>query len=165
MRLVLSEEERKARKRERDKKYYQEHKDHYRDYKKEYNKKYYQEHNYGEYHKEYNKTQKGRARFLVRDYKRNDKNANRGECTLTSDWIIKNIFTKQCVYCGESDWHELGCDRKDNSKPHTEDNVVPCCRHCNAKKGTMNYDQYMLLLTLLKSISEERDEKLQLLMN
>ena len=77
------------------------------------------------------------------DYKREDRKHNRGESTLTPEWIIDNIFSSKCVYCGESDWHKLGCDRKDNSLPHTEDNVVPCCFECNRKKGTMSYDEYI----------------------
>lgn len=43
----------------------------------------------------------------------------------------------------ERDWHKLGCDRKDNSLPHTPDNCIPCCSTCNTKKGRMNYDEYM----------------------
>lgn len=77
--------------------------------------------------------EKHRAMYLVQDYKRNDKEHNRGECTLTAKWIIDNIFTKHCVHCGESDWRKLGCNRINNDLPHIPDNVEPCCGDCNRK--------------------------------
>lgn len=99
-------------------------------------KKYYQEHKdeHNEYNKQYRKTQKGRAISLLMGYKRLDNKYNRGECTLTVQWIVENIFTKPCAHCGETDWHKLGCNRLDNSKPHTPDNVEPCCFNCNCKQ-------------------------------
>lgn len=78
-----------------------------------------------------NNPQKSRANSLLTNYRRNDKIYNRGECTLTAGWIIENIFSKPCVHCGESDWRKIGCNRLDNTKPHTPDNVEPCCRRCN----------------------------------
>ena len=50
-------------------------------------------------------------------------------------WIVDNIYSKTCTHCGESDWHKLGCNRLDNTKPHTKDNVEPCCQHCNCVLG------------------------------
>lgn len=96
-----------------------------------------------EYNIEYNKTKKGRANKLVTAYKRSDKIYKRGECTLTGSWIVENIFTKSCHYCGDSDWHNLGCDRIDNSLPHTEDNVVPCCAKCNIKRMHKQYNDFV----------------------
>ena len=96
-----------------------------------------------EYQKQYNKTQMGRAAYLVQGYKKADKNASRGKCTLTAKWVVENIFAEKCIYCGESDWTKLGCDRIDNSKPHTEDNVVPCCKACNNKRGAKPYEQFL----------------------
>ena len=97
---------------------------------------------------EYRNTPMGRAIHLVSCYKRNDKKYNRGECTLTPKWVVDNIFNKPCHYnCGETDWTKLGCDRIDNSKPHTPDNVVPCCEECNKKRGTMNYEEFLMSLS------------------
>lgn len=93
--------------------------------------------------KTYNKTQYGRALYLLNGYKRLDKMAGRGECTLTAKWIVDNVFGSECHYCGDADWHNLGCDRVDNNKPHTEDNVVPCCYKCNCKKHLTNYEDYI----------------------
>lgn len=95
---------------------------------------------------EYCKTRKGRANYLINSYKRDDKNYNRGECTLTTQWILENIFTKPCHYCGESDWNKLGCDRIDNDLPHTPENCVPCCYACNCKKGSKKYEEYIKLI-------------------
>lgn len=29
----------------------------------------------------------------------------------------------------------MDCNRIDNSKPHTKDNVEPCCKSCNSRLG------------------------------
>lgn len=88
-----------------------------------------------EWDKEYQKTIKGVANRRIQAYKRQDEKNGFGKDAIDfdSDWIIENILSKQCVYCGESDFHKLGCNRLDNSKPHTKDNVEPCCRQCNIK--------------------------------
>ena len=88
---------------------------------------------------QYNQTKIGRGNKLVTAYKHSDKVYGRGECTITGEWIVENIFNSKCHYCGETDWHKLGCDRIDNSKPHTEDNVVPCCADCNTRKMHKDY--------------------------
>lgn len=95
-----------------------------------------------EYKGEYYASKHGRATRLANHYRREDAKHNRGESTLTAEWIKESIFTKPCHYCGETDWYKIGCDRIDNSKPHTPDNVVPCCAKCNKKRGTMEYDEF-----------------------
>ena len=92
---------------------------------------------YKKYQSEYKNTRIGKASILLGCYKRDDKKHNRGECTLTREWIVENIFSKPCVHCGETDWHKIGCNRIDNSKPHTIDNVEPCCWECNNKLGNV----------------------------
>lgn len=99
-----------------------------------------------EYGAKYYSTPFGRASNLLHGYKQSDNLYNRGECTITADWIIQNIFSQPCHYCGETDWHELGCDRIDNNLPHTPDNVVPCCCECNKKKARYSYDEFMKLI-------------------
>ena len=96
-----------------------------------------------EYQAEYYTTPKGRAGSLLRKYRSNDKKYNRGECTLTAEWIVQNIFSKPCHYCSKTDWTKMGCDRIDNSLPHRPDNVVPCCCECNKKKARYSYDEFM----------------------
>ena len=82
---------------------------------------------------EYHKTQKGRANNLVSAYRQTDKKYSYGVCDLTGEWIVENIFSKPCVHCGETDWRKLGCNRIDDTKAHTKDNVEPCCMKCNRK--------------------------------
>lgn len=120
-----TEEEKKAIKRERNKKWYQ--------VNREKIKSYYQKNKNKilEYNREYNKTPMGRAHGLIRAYAQEDKKYNRGECDLTAKWIVENIFTKPCAHCGISRWEVIGYNRIDNYKPHTKDNVEPCCGKCN----------------------------------
>ncbi len=88
---------------------------------------------HNKYQLEWRKTPIGRAYNLISNYNSADKKYNRGKGDLTAKWIVENILSKPCVHCGESDWHNIGCNRLDNSKPHTKDNVEPCCRKCNCK--------------------------------
>lgn len=170
IRKYNTEEERKAARRESQRKYYQNnkekilerHADYYQN-NKEKIAEYYQNNKekiterkieYYQNNKEkileqiaaYRLTPFGRASNLVGTYKQNDERYNRGECTLTPEWIVEHIFNEPCHYCGKPDWHELGCDRIDNSLPHTPDNVVPCCWECNIKKQKTPYDEYMRLI-------------------
>lgn len=110
-----------------------------------------------EYQKQYRQTPIGRAANMVGSYKRADKEMNRGECTLTAKWVVENIFTSKCVYCGENDWKELGCDRIDNSKPHTEDNVVCSCEACNKKEIQSH------LMSFLQSVNKRPNKYCYLL--
>lgn len=71
----------------------------------------------------------------IHSHNQSDKINKRGEGDLTVEWYIENILSKSCVHCGETDWRKLGCNRLDNSKPHTKDNVEPCCRRCNSILG------------------------------
>jgi len=88
-----------------------------------------------EKHKEWLNTPKGRASTLLNAYNAKDKKYNRGKGDLTSQWIVDNIFSKPCAHCGKTGWDIIGCNRLDNNKPHTKDNVEPCCLDCNNKLG------------------------------
>lgn len=85
----------------------------------------------------YNKTKKGRAIYIANRYSQGDK--KRGfdiSKNIDGKWIIENIFSGQkCIYCGDQDWTHLGCDRIDNSKPHTPENIVCACFVCNLTRG------------------------------
>lgn len=95
-----------------------------------------------DYYKQYRQTPIGRGNCLAADYRKSDKHYNRGECTIEGEWIVDNIFSSKCFYCGETDWTELGCDRIDNSLPHTPDNVVCCCEECNKKRGSKSFEEF-----------------------
>lgn len=131
----------KDKKLEQQKQYYHENKDEILERQKQYKQKHKEEKS--EYNKQYLQTQMGRASKLASGYRQHDKEHNRGECTLTAQWIIDNIFTKPCHWCGETDWHKLGCDRIYNDKPHTPDNVNPCCEDCNKKRGKKTYEEFL----------------------
>lgn len=118
--------------------------------RKEYNKQ------WREQNKEYDKqrrlnymhTPMGRASHLVQGYKTEDEKHNRGECTLTKEWIVENIFSKPCTHCGKSGWEIIGCNRLDNSKPHTPDNVEPCCEECNKRLNFKEMSKQVFQYTL-----------------
>lgn len=133
---------------ERRAEYYQNNKEKIAEYNAEYNqnnKEKIAKRN-SEYGGKYRLTPFGRASNLLKAYSRSDKKYNRGECTLTPDWIIEHIFSQPCHYCGRTDWLKIGCDRIDNSLPHIPDNVVPCCTECNTKRGTTPYEEYLKLV-------------------
>ena len=92
-------------------------------------RKYYENHKeyFDTHNKEYRNSVEGRARMLLHSYRQRDKRDNLGECTLTFEWLMENIFNGQkCVYCGETNPMQLGCDRIDNDKPHTADGFSSC---------------------------------------
>lgn len=122
---------------EKQKQYYQDNKDKFAEYYQR-NKE-----EIAEQRKQYLQTPICRANNLISGYKRKDKLYNRGDCTLTSDWVVNNIFNSKCIYCGETDWKLLGCDRIDNSLAHTEDNVVCCCGKCNREKHFMSVQEFL----------------------
>lgn len=150
----LTEEERKEALRECHRKYYQKNKnrilkkqnDYYQDNKDIYQKYYGKNRDkiigkQKEYNLEYDHTPMGRAQSLLQSYKRADKNANRGKGDITAKWIVENIFSKPCSHCGIEGWKIIGCNRLDNSKPHTMDNVEPCCFKCNIALLNMEIDR------------------------
>ena len=128
-RKYATPEESKAAQLEQIRKYYQTHKEEKRDIEKERSKNF----RSGVY---------GRAYLLSKNYEKMDKNANRGESTITPEWIIGNIFASKCYWCGETDWRQLGCDRIDNTKAHTPDNVVCSCSRCNIERNRHSMDYF-----------------------
>lgn len=66
------------------------------------------------------------------------------------------LAQQPCAYCGQaptranhhgSDIHSIyvgnGIDRIDNKKGYVLENCTPCCRRCNAAKGTMPVDDFI----------------------
>lgn len=104
--------------------------------------------NYYEQHKKWLKTKRGRASTLLNAYNHKDERCGREKGDLTSKWIVEHIFSQPCTHCGESDWHKIGCNRLDNSKPHTMDNVEPCCKECNDKLAKIYFSKPVYQYTL-----------------
>jgi len=76
---------------------------------------------------------RAKASKMISSYKCRDKKLGVNTCDITIEWMIDNILTQKCVYCGDD--KRIGCDRIDNNKGHTMDNVVPCCVECNAARN------------------------------
>ena len=96
----------------------------------------------------------GRATALICSYRKADKKRNQ-ICNLDREFLINNIFNKECIYC-----HSLiniGCDRVDNNLGHIKTNVVPCCRICNTTRmNNFSHDEMILLGKIIKEINNNR---------
>ena len=137
---------------ERQKAYNQSHKEKI----KEYQHKYYETNKDREGYKEKSKesqkrfrmSPKWRAKNLVGAYNTSDSKANRGKGDLTAKWVFDNILFKPCAHCGREGWDIIGCNRLDNSKPHSKDNVEPCCFKCNVKLNGKELSKQIYQYTL-----------------
>lgn len=130
---------------EEKKQYYTEHREKINTRQRQYNAAHKKE--IAEQMKQHRTTPIGRANCLTGRYRQTDKQKGflNIDNQVDSNFILNNIFTKSCIYCGESDWKKLGCDRIDNSKPHTIDNVVCSCWDCNHERNAMNFDEFMAM--------------------
>jgi len=91
-------------------------------------------------------------RLVVRNYKRRAIKQGR-EYNLTLEQFAE-ITQKDCYYCGakpnninnkkdcNGKYIYNGIDRIDNTKGYTMGNIVPCCRNCNAAKGTLTLREF-----------------------
>ena len=134
---------RKESMKEYNKKYRAEHKEYYQEYMKKWELEHKEERKaYAQEKKRwlaYNKTRRttesNRAHALSLDYRYTDK--GRGLDTgnnIDGPWIEEHIFATKCIYCGDSRWEHLGCDRIDNNLPHTPENCVCACGICNCER-------------------------------
>ena len=95
-----------------------------------------------------NKASKMLSSYRIKDKKRDF------ECNLSVEDMIK-IMNQPCVYCGDT--NKIGCDRIDNSKGHTIDNVVPCCVDCNkARSDSFSFEEMKILGKTIRTIKENR---------
>nr|DAW71726.1 MAG TPA: restriction endonuclease [Crassvirales sp.] len=79
------------------------------------------------------------------------------ECDLTIEDML-DIMNHPCVYCGDT--KRIGCDRIDNSKGHTKDNVVPCCVECNkARSDYFSFEEMKKLGGTIREIKSGRFSK------
>ena len=109
-----------------------------KNYMKEYNKQYYlsNKQKLRIKHFDYRNTPNGRAKMLIASYSRSDKRDGYQETVdFDSNWMIENIMLKPCAHCGKEGWQVIGCNRLDNTKGHTKNNVEPCCKPCNDRLG------------------------------
>lgn len=98
---------------------------------------------------------RAKASKMISSYTSKDIKNQTSVCDIDINWMIENILLKPCVYCGDT--HRVGCDRIDNTKGHTKDNVVPCCIECNtAKNNYFSYDEMRRLGAVIAEIKKER---------
>ena len=101
-----------------------------------------------------------RAKSLLSSYRYRDKKKFGVSNDLDEDWFIDNILTSRCKYCGDYHWNNLGCDRIDNSKPHTKDNVICCCTECNRMRSDkFTVEEFKKIGKVLKDIYKSRKNK------
>jgi len=75
---------------------------------------------------------------------------------LTKEFFCKNIISQPCIYCGTT--KNIGCDRIDNEKGHTKNNVVPACYICNiVRSNNFTVSEMKLLGTVIKKINHQRN--------
>ena len=81
----------------------------------------------------YSRTPKGRFQHLYSSAKRLGRDMD-----LTLEDLTSIQKLGECFYCsGKLPVSGHGLDRLDNSKGYTKDNVAPCCKYCNQKKGRL----------------------------
>ena len=99
-----------------------------------------------------------KASKMISSYKHKDRKMGVTVCDIDIDWMISNILKQKCVYCG--DIRRVGCDRVDNSKGHTKDNVVPCCYECNTMRNNLfSFEEMKLLGEVVSKIKANRVKK------
>ena len=89
-------------------------------------------------------------------YQRNAKKT--GKDFFLSEELFAKLISQPCDYCGQAPSQKLwqgthdtgrqefrwnGLDRIDSSKGYTEDNVVPCCKTCNAMKSDKTREEFL----------------------
>lgn len=106
--------------------------------------------------RKYARTDKGRALFLVSQYRKID--ARKGRiCDLTQQDLIE-IAKKPCTYC-KTEIGRRGCDRIDNKLGHTKSNTVPCCYECNsARMDNFTHEEMRHIGEAIARVREKRLE-------
>jgi 5-methylcytosine-specific restriction endonuclease McrA len=102
-------------------------------------------------------------------YTRHIHNANRREISSTLTFVqFSELILKPCHYCGIPPSHFVtrhkhktavnGIDRVDNEKGYLLENCVPCCKTCNAAKGTLTADQFYDWIARLTQYDKSRTQ-------
>jgi len=102
------------------------------------------------------KKQNNKISKMLSAYKNKDKKRN-FEFNLDKDFL-KNIVKSECVYCGSK--KNVGCDRIDNKKGHTKDNVLPCCNECNTVRNNLfSVEEMKQIGEVIKIIRNQRGDR------
>lgn len=98
---------------------------------------------------------RAKASKMISSYKHKDLVMGVSVCDMDINWAMENIFSKPCVYCGDT--YRVGADRLDNTKGHTKDNVVPCCVECNtAKNEHFTYEEMLIIGKAIAEVKAKR---------
>lgn len=101
---------------------------------------------------------RAKASKMISSYKAKDAKNGINVCDIDIDWMIDNILTQNCAYCGDN--NRVGCDRINNNLGHTKNNVVPCCIECNvARNNYFTFDEMKILGQTIKMIKQSRSNK------
>lgn len=93
---------------------------------------------------------------MLSAYKNKD-NKKQRNFNLTREFMEK-IINSYCIYCG--DVENVGCDRLDNNKGHTVDNVVPACYQCNSTRNNFySFEEMLEIGKTIKQIKLNRNAK------
>ena len=85
------------------------------------------------------KSPMGWAKMMVNGYRKQDRDNGFGDKdTISVDYFIQHIAYNPCAHCGKVGYGLIGCNRLDNSKPHTIDNLEPCCPSCNFSQNILD---------------------------
>lgn len=99
--------------------------------------------------KQKNKISKMLSTYRLRDKKKNF------DFNLTKEFLEKNIMSQPCIYCGAVE--NIGCDRIDNKKGHTIENVVPACYICNhVRNDYFTVEEMKIIGNTIKEIKRQR---------
>ena len=105
---------------------------------------------------------RAKASKMISAYKNKDRKMGVSVCDMDINWVILNILTKPCVYCGDT--YRIGADRINNTKGHTKDNVIPCCYDCNcARNDNFSFAEMKILGNTIKKIKQKRQAKREIL--
>lgn len=92
-------------------------------------------------------------KFIVIDSRSSDRKAGLQGNDLDSEFVA-SMIQQGCSYCGGASLR-MTVDRKDNTKPHTKTNVVPCCLRCNYMRGSMPYEAWVHLVPAVREAYEK----------
>lgn len=99
-----------------------------------------------------------KASKMISAYKFKDKKLGFTPTDIDIDWFITNIITQKCIYCGDSE--RIGADRIDNDKPHSKDNIVPCCYDCNcARNNNFTHEEMLEIGKSIAQVKAKRPQK------
>ena len=100
---------------------------------------------------------RAKASKMISSYKHKDKIMGVSVCDMDINWAMENIFSKPCVYCGDT--YRIGADRISNDKGHTKDNIVPCCFECNcAKNDNFSYEEMLIIGKTIAKVKAQRSK-------